>query len=73
MGMQAIDRLGPLRRTMAWLGSIGRRGQKRFPVWHCGQCGLPLHPEEAWLDDEGPLCKEHGLPRRVGREVEILC
>jgi hypothetical protein len=73
MDIQAIDRLRPLRRTMTWLGSIARRRPTSFRMWHCGQCGLPLRPEEAWLDDEGPLCKEHGLPRRVQREIEILC
>ena len=73
MDMHEIDRLRPLRRTVARLGSIGRRRPTIFRMWRCGQCGLPLRPEEAWLDDEGPLCREHGLRRRVRREIEILC
>ena len=41
----------------------------RTRAWHCVQCGVFVKRDEAWIEDQGPLCHKHGMRLKMKREV----
>jgi hypothetical protein len=38
-------------------------------AWYCVKCGVFVKPDEAWMEDRGPLCHKHGMRLKMKREV----
>ena len=36
---------------------------------YCVKCGVFVKRDEAWIEDQGPLCHKHGMRLKMKREV----
>jgi hypothetical protein len=41
-------------------------------AWYCVTCGVSVKREEAWIEDRGPLCHEHGMRLKIKHVAEDL-
>lgn len=41
-------------------------------AWTCVKCGVSVKREEAWIEDQGPLCRKHAMRLKMKHLAEGL-